>query len=280
MSSDKDVAALLAEAAEEYGDEGFEAEYVAPTSSSSSSSALQPRPPSSSKVQSPSSKGNEQVRGGKAENEGEEEEEEEEEEEYGGDGESELNVSLRISCYRGEGHRVRTLLDKGASVSARDRHGWTSFHWATQGGHVGIMEDLLRHFSKNRRNGKGLLEAKDFISGWCPLHLACVQAHVPAAQFLVDSGANIDALNALGEKPWECIPNKHANTNRLHRVLGRFEVVKSETMSKEEKERELEEEEGESGNRDRGESEEKDGSQRDLLRLARGEQQDGTSRED
>lgn len=91
--------------------------------------------------------------------------------EEGGEAAAEKNKELIQCCARGESVRIAKLLrGGGARLMCRDGHGWTPMHWAASKGHVAVMNELLDACPNNRL--KRLVNAKDQLSGWTPLHVS------------------------------------------------------------------------------------------------------------
>lgn len=91
------------------------------------------------------------------------EEEDEEEREY------KDNNLFMISCFKRDIDAVERHLERGANSMYRDRHGWTSLHWAAAKGFDDIAELLISRFSGT--NLKKYVNSKDKITGWTPLHV-------------------------------------------------------------------------------------------------------------
>ncbi|EDO47677.1 predicted protein, partial [Nematostella vectensis] len=81
---------------------------------------------------------------------------------------------------------LQSLLDKGADVNTRDKHGQTILHEAARSWGV----DTARFLIQKGAN----INAPD-VYGRCPLHSACIADYPEMVQYLLDSGA--DALKAL-----------------------------------------------------------------------------------
>lgn len=77
--------------------------------------------------------------------------------------------------------------------------GQTPLHIATISGHTGIVKYLLTEKSSIRLSD--LLQAQD-IAGSTPLHEAVRYGQVEIAKLLLESGAKIDALDAVGKTPF------------------------------------------------------------------------------
>ncbi len=136
-------------------------------------------------------------------------------------GDSEKNVELIICASQGNEKRVRWLLEHGASINARDRHGWTALHWASSRGHHEVVSLLLETAGSFRT--KKYVNKKDELSGWTALHVrvafrcvcivfivlcqvAVIAAHVNCIKLLVAHNAKVNKRNLVGEKPVDCIP--------------------------------------------------------------------------
>ena len=62
------------------------------------------------------------------------------------------------------------------------------------------------------------IEAEDTLSGWTPLHVACVKANFQAATALIDAGAKKNRKSSLGEIPLRCIKRDRSNT-KLYNLM-------------------------------------------------------------
>ena len=132
------------------------------------------------------------------ESEGDDESTEEEEDDDDDDGdEYEEFGDFLICCYRQHLHGVRTHLERGANIRAVDRHGWTAVHWVCAKGYDDVLELLL---SEYRGHIKKIVNVKDRLMGFTPLHLACIGGHFDCIRILLDNGAK-KLKNSAGERP-------------------------------------------------------------------------------
>ena len=104
-----------------------------------------------------------------------------------------LSRACRPEVSRNELHRVRVLLDYGAQLEDRDRHGHTALHYAVRGGKPPLIELLL---------GAGADPHARDHSGLTPLlHLAKTRARFdppPVLELLVARGADVNARDEQG----------------------------------------------------------------------------------
>jgi|MDTB01.2.fsa_nt_gb hypothetical protein len=173
--------------------------------------------------------------------EGKEEAEDEEIELFGDeDLDFELNSSLRQACNKGNLTSVKSVVSKGANVKARDRHGWTSLHWAAKGGSSEIV-DYLADFVESG-DSYAFINAKDSISGWTALMIACMGGHVECVRSLISRGAKAHASNLLGEAASDFIDSgSTAKSKAIKKLLGIHEKEESKegsSSTRKEKERE------------------------------------------
>jgi hypothetical protein len=82
-----------------------------------------------------------------------------------------LNQTLLFACYNDKIENVKILLNKNINYFIRDRHGWTPLHWACSKGYEDIVNILISHVIKLKRNLKVYINAQDKITGWTALHV-------------------------------------------------------------------------------------------------------------
>lgn len=103
-----------------------------------------------------------------------------------------LSLSLRSAAVDGDRERLRKLLNK-VGHHEKDEEGFTPLHYAAWAGDLSLTETLVKKSSAN-------INAKN-SSGKTPLHLACSEARLETAMFLIDSGAQINAKDNIGYTP-------------------------------------------------------------------------------
>ena len=145
---------------------------------------------------------------------------------------AEANRALRIACNRGNLTKVRSLVDKGANAKARDRHGWTSLHWACKSSNFEVIDFLIEHVGSGDR--PAFLNAKDSISGWTPLMLACMSGKEEAVRSLISRGAKVGKHNDLRELATDFVPATCRARKDIMSLLGvkEEEAVESKEESK------------------------------------------------
>ena len=132
---------------------------------------------------------------------------------------AELNSSLRQACNKGNLTAVKSIVSKGANVKARDRHGWTSLHWAAKGGSSDIVDYLVDFVESG--DTYAFVNAKDTISGWTAVMIACMGAHVESVRSLISRGAKVNAKNHLGETAADFITSSSATKSKaMKKLLG------------------------------------------------------------
>mmetsp|Transcript_21898 Transcript_21898/g.28688 ORF Transcript_21898/g.28688 Transcript_21898/m.28688 type:complete len:434 (-) Transcript_21898:290-1591(-) len=89
---------------------------------------------------------------------------------------------LHLATQQLRGEVVRTLLDHGAHLHARDHHLKTPLHYASKAGTVAVLSELLRA-------GAALEDIDAF--GQTPLFVACRHGEVGAAEVLLLHGSKI-----------------------------------------------------------------------------------------
>jgi hypothetical protein len=102
------------------------------------------------------------------------------------------STALHLAARHGHSEIARILIDKGATVDARDVNNCTPLMWAAKGGHSEVVRALLDANSK--------IDAKD-NRDWTALHFACDRGHAGLAQLLIDRGADRNAKNRDGRTP-------------------------------------------------------------------------------
>jgi hypothetical protein len=126
---------------------------------------------------------------------------------------AELNARLLSAAAAGDQHAVEQTLERGAQVSAPNRHGDTALHLATRNKHPGVAAlPIARGADVNRPNELGDT----------PLHVSVYTQQGEVAQQLRDKGASAEALNRYGlnAAEMEAVPAVEAAVRELAALLG------------------------------------------------------------
>ncbi|PON30014.1 hypothetical protein TGAM01_v201380 [Trichoderma gamsii] len=135
-------------------------------------------------------------------------------------------TSLHLAAVEGCEIVVQVLLEQGADVAAKNQTGETALQLAARIGHEGIVRHLLDHLGEEINSQALLATAKIFkvatagdekamqvliedgaditIKGQdeeTALHVAAKEGHVALSRFLLENGANINALNRYEMTP-------------------------------------------------------------------------------
>ena len=135
------------------------------------------------------------------------------------------NTALHLACAGGHIEVARFLLDRGATLGARNTYGSTPLHCACANGHEEVVRLLLERGAKidvtdadggtplftASRSGhedtvrllleKGANFEQQTLKEQTPLHRACQNGYWRVAQLLLDRGADINKPNHEGSTP-------------------------------------------------------------------------------
>lgn len=98
------------------------------------------------------------------------------------------------SALRGDTNSVKTLLDKGADVNARDMDGNTALDWAAGEGHVEIVKLLLDRGAD--------VNVKDKMLGFTPLMTATRSGHTEIVKLLLNRGVDVNVVSGAVAFSW------------------------------------------------------------------------------
>jgi ankyrin repeat protein len=119
---------------------------------------------------------------------------------------------LMISAGKGYEEMVEELIEAGADVRAKNREGATSLHWASEGGHAEVAERLIRSGAK--------VGAKNKL-GSTPVLYAALSGKDRIIEILHDAGASVTVKNRRGWTPLAIATSYGlASTVALLRRLG------------------------------------------------------------
>jgi ankyrin repeat protein len=107
------------------------------------------------------------------------------------------------AAYLGSEAVVSLLLERGCDPALADRNGFTPLHQAARGGHVEVVELLLRHRAGSAPGGN-VVHAATVGEAVTPLHEAARWGRCDVMELLVGAGADPNARNARGETPLHC----------------------------------------------------------------------------
>jgi uncharacterized protein len=130
------------------------------------------------------------------------------------------DTALMMAARNGKPEAIKVLLDSGASVNAKETWGGTTaLMWAVSEGHLPAVKTLIeRGADVNARshyvpaaNGRGFegrlpvnagpdQKVEEYATGWLtPLMFAARQGDVDIARFLMQSGADVNAVGGDGK---------------------------------------------------------------------------------
>jgi ankyrin repeat protein len=89
---------------------------------------------------------------------------------------------------------VDLLLEYGASVDARDSHGWTALMWASWSGMPSVVAELLENDASITISGN---------QGFTPLALAAMRGRYEVVKLLLEKGADRTVKTKTGKTPLE-----------------------------------------------------------------------------
>jgi len=102
-------------------------------------------------------------------------------------------MSLHEAAERGNLELVKTHLQQGSDINAKDRDRMTPLHHAVFSGHIEIVECLLDHGAD--------IHIKGQEAGVTALHLAAARGHKAIVKLLIFKGADIKAKDIYGYNP-------------------------------------------------------------------------------
>ena len=89
---------------------------------------------------------------------------------------------------------VKLLVDAGVDINWQDQTGETALHVAARFGNADCAKILL----EGTEYQKADFELPENLFAWTPLHIACVDGHLPIVELLIGAGATLNKPDASG----------------------------------------------------------------------------------
>ena len=129
---------------------------------------------------------------------------------------SEVTAILMSAALIGQATVLRTLLDQGADVNARDPSGWTPLLETVFAGHMEAAQTLLERGADVNAADEG---------GWTPLMEAAAKGNKELVSLLIRYGADVHARSRHGWTPLKAAPKCDAEIRTLLRNASRVRGI-------------------------------------------------------
>jgi len=115
---------------------------------------------------------------------------------------------LMLACSNGLLKHVSYLLEKGANPYFQTKNGRNPIYFAIRGGYINIVKYLLENGYFDIRKKVAYEDSRGVQGELTCLHFACDNTNYPITKYLVESGAEIDAIDpGTGQTPLMCLYN-------------------------------------------------------------------------
>ena len=101
-------------------------------------------------------------------------------------------IPLHYAASDGDFDRLLQLIESGSAIDAQDDDGWTALHFAAQGGHRLIIDELLRR-------GANLHLVNSHGNDSLSVALLNARGDFTIVKILLSAGADPDLKNAYGQ---------------------------------------------------------------------------------
>ena len=124
-----------------------------------------------------------------------------------------------VAAFKGKLPVVKWFLEKGATVTLKDKAGWNMLHFAAQGGDTDIL-DLIHNHVPN-------IESRSLV-GITPLMVAVANCKLHAVQWFVEKGASVACVDENGCNILH-FAAKNCDPDIIHRILTYVPDIESKT---------------------------------------------------
>ena len=126
---------------------------------------------------------------------------------------------LMVAAFKGKLPVVKWFLEKGATVTLKDKAGWNMLHFAAQGGDTDIL-DLIHNHVPN-------IESRSLV-GITPLMVAVANCKLHAVQWFIEKGASVACVDENGCNILH-FAAKNCDPDIIHRILTYVPDIESKT---------------------------------------------------
>ena len=126
---------------------------------------------------------------------------------------------LMVVAFNGKLPVVKWFLEKGATVTLKDKAGWNMLHFAAQGGDTDIL-DLIHNHVPN-------IESRSLV-GITPLMVAVGNCKLHAVQWFIEKGASVACVDENGCNILH-FAAKNCDPDIIHRILTYVPDIESKT---------------------------------------------------
>ena len=132
---------------------------------------------------------------------------------------NEGHTPLMVAAFNGKLPVVKWFLEKGATVTLKDKAGWNMLHFAAQGGDTDIL-DLIHNHVPN-------IESRSLV-GITPLMVAVGNCKLHAVQWFIEKGASVACVAENGCNILH-FAAKNCDPDIIHRILTYVPDIESKT---------------------------------------------------